>query len=442
METRANYALIGLFTILVIAAGFGFVWWFAVTDTGQARRDLRVVFSGSISGLSKGSAVLFNGLRVGEVTDIRLLPEDPRRVVARIAVDAETPLRQDTKARLEYQGLTGIAQVSLSGGDPGAPPLVAAPNEPGPTIYAERSDFQDLMESARNIAQRADEVLVKIDRVVGQNEAAITATIRNAERFSKALGDNAPGIDNFLAQVGEAAKSIGPLAQKLETLSDNVNRIVAAIEPGSVANTLNNVEAFTRTLADSREEIDTVLKGAAELTRNLNESSRKLDTALDGVTALLDAVDPERVSATVANAEKFTAALGAKSAETEQIIANALELSKKLNTSADRIDGVLKAAENFLGTAAGEEGKGMFEQVREAAAAIRTLATNLDARTAEITSGIQKFTGPGLQEYRQLAEEGRRTLGEIGRAVRQLERNPQQLLFGGQPSVPEYRERR
>src|SRR3954469_9921169 len=105
METRANYALIGLFTIAVIAAAFGFVFWFSGSDTGQRRQPLRIVFSGSVSGLSKGSAVLFHGIRVGEVTETRLQPDDPRRVLAIIEVDRSTPVRTDTRARLEFSGL-------------------------------------------------------------------------------------------------------------------------------------------------------------------------------------------------------------------------------------------------------------------------------------------------------------------------------------------------
>src|SRR5918997_6585206 len=170
METRANYALIGLFTLAVIAAAFGFVYWFSGSDSGQRRQPLRVVFSGSVSGLSKGSIVLFNGIRVGEVTDIQLLPEDPRRVVAVVEVDRTTPIRTDTRARLESQGLPGAALVALIGGEPNAPALTAGPGQPFPTIFAERSDFQDLIESARAIARRADEVLEKVGRVVSDNE--------------------------------------------------------------------------------------------------------------------------------------------------------------------------------------------------------------------------------------------------------------------------------
>jgi phospholipid/cholesterol/gamma-HCH transport system substrate-binding protein len=209
METRANYALIGLFTLAVIAAAFGFVFWFSGGEGSQRRQPYRVVFSGSVSGLTKGSVVLFNGIRAGEVTDMRLLPEDPRRVLAIIEVDRAIPIRTDTRARLEFQGLTGVGSIALSGGDPGAPPLTAGPGQPLPTIFADRSDFQDLMETARNLARRADDFLEKMNRLVGDNEGAVNRTVQNVERFSQALSDNAPGIDRFLAQVGQSAERVG-----------------------------------------------------------------------------------------------------------------------------------------------------------------------------------------------------------------------------------------
>src|ERR687885_1773336 len=164
METRANYALIGLFTLAVIAAAFGFVYWFAGSDSGARRQPVRVVFSGSVSGLSKGSMVLFNGIRVGEVTDIRLLPEDPRRVLATAELDRTTPIRTDTRARLEVNMLSGVAQIALVGGEPGAPALTPGPGQPLPTIFADRSDFQDIMEMARSLARRTDEILERVGK--------------------------------------------------------------------------------------------------------------------------------------------------------------------------------------------------------------------------------------------------------------------------------------
>ncbi|MCC5976996.1 MAG: MCE family protein [Salinarimonas sp.] len=741
METRANYALIGLFTLLVVAAGFLFVYWFAVSERGQERLAIEIVFRDSVAGLSRGSPVTFNGLRVGDVQSLRLDDDDPSRVVARIQIMAETPVRADTRAQLEYQGLTGIANISLTGGTPEAPRLTSTPDQPPPVITAERSDFQDLIQSGRDIARQAADTLERINRMVDDNETTITATISNVEQFSRALSDNAPGIDHFLEQIGQAAERVGPLADSLDELSRSTNAIVSAVDPEVVAQTVRNVEEFTKTLADSRDQIDTifadassmadrlnqtsikfeqtldavaagidavdadrinatigniesfsqmlaenndqvtqVIANAATLTENLNTTASQIDGAVAEVTSLLDAIDrddvtqtfaniqefsrtladnrenvdtimrdaarvtgaldPERIGRIVADAESFTAVLrarsadadriidnvasltddlgatrarvdsaldeinslvasvdreilrqtlanvsefsgtladnrgnldtvmqdlagltgsidpqqlgstmenierfaqvlgtrsadaeriidnvatltedlgatrarvdsaldeinglvasidrevlrqtlanvsefsgtlaenrgnldtvmqdlagltssldpqqitstlenvdrfaqvlGNRSADADQIISNAVSISEKLNESADRIDGVLEAAQSFLGTAEDEVGDGLFEDIREAAASIRRLADNLDTRTAEITAGISRFTGPGLQEYRALADEGRRTLEGISRAVRSIERNPQQFIFGGQSSVPEY----
>src|SRR5215211_5032 len=272
METRANYALIGLFTLLVVASAFGFVYWFSGGDRGQARQAVRIVFSGSVAGLSRGSAVLFNGLRVGEVTDLGLLPEDPRRVISVVEVDRNTPVRTDTRARLEYQGLTGVAQIALIGGEPTAPVLAAGPGQPLPTIFAERSDFQDLLETARTIARRADEVLEKVGRVISDNEGSINRTVQNVERFSQALGDNAGGIDRVLQQIGAAAERVGPLAEKLETLAVRVDEVVQAIDRNRVARIVENVDNVTQTLSDNRQAVADAVREASALVRQLNAS--------------------------------------------------------------------------------------------------------------------------------------------------------------------------
>ncbi|HEX8164321.1 MAG TPA: MlaD family protein [Beijerinckiaceae bacterium] len=540
METRANYALIGIFTLAVIATGFLFVYWFSGGDSGAKRQAVRVVFSGSVSGLSKGSVVTFNGIRKGEVTKLDL--EETSRVVAEIEIDKATPIRTDTRARLELQGLTGVATIALAGGDTSAPPLQRGPGQPLPTIFADRSDFQDLMEAARTIARRADDVLERVGRLIADNEGPINRTITNVERFSLALSNNAPRVDRFLEQVGEAAEHIGPLAAKLEALTDDVQKVVRAIEPQRVARTVENIEGFTDTLAqnrenvsntlrdvarlagrlnesadkldqtltdigtlvravdagkinrsfdniegftatlkDNRQNVDQILKDAATLTAGLNGTRAKADTALDDASKLFRSVDTGMVNRTLANlegfsltlaenrqnidailrdaagivraldvakinrtidgAERFATTLGNSSPDVEKAISEARQLAEKLNKSADRIDGVLKAAEDFLGSAAGQEGKSMFHEVREAARSIRVLADNLDKRTADITAGINRFTGSGLREVETLTAEGRRTLNDVGRAVRSLERNPQQLIFGGKPNLPEYRGR-
>ena len=123
-------------------------------------------------------------------------------------------------------------------------------------------------------------------------------------------------------------------------------------------------------------------------------------------------------------------------------LVEARSISEKLNKSADKIDAVLEGAQKFLGSASGEEGQGAFEQIKAAAESVRVLADNLNQRTDRHSRGVGKFTDSGLREYEALAVEGRKTLNDISRAVRSIERNPQQFIFGGKSGLPEYNGRR
>ncbi len=356
METRANYALIGAFTLAVILAGFGFVFWLSGGSSRQVAQGVRIVFSGSVGGLSRGSSVTFNGIKVGEVTEVSLLPQDPRRVIAQIKVEPATPLRADTRARLDSAMLTGVSVIALSGGNADAPTLKPGQNGEPPTIFADSSDIQDMMAAAKQIAQRADDVLQRLDKVVAGNEGAITRTLANVEAFSKTLSDAGPSI-----------------------------------------------------------------------------------------AGLVKAVDGERLNHVIANADRFSGALANASPDIEAGLRDARGLAAKLSASADRIDGVLKGAEGFLGSAAGQQGSSTFTEVREAAISVRdagrafrALSENLDKRTANIATSFNRLSGSGRREVEALATDGQRTLGTLNRTVKSLERDPSQVIFGGKPSLPEY----
>ena len=155
METRANFVLIGVFTLAVIAGAFLFVLWFSGLTRISEHKTYEVLFTGSVSGLSRGSAVLFNGLRVGEVTQINFVANDPSRVQVLADVEGRVPIKKDTKARLEIQGLTGGAAIELSGGAPDAPPLLGENGAP-PIIVAEPSELQNIMESVQSLSAKAE----------------------------------------------------------------------------------------------------------------------------------------------------------------------------------------------------------------------------------------------------------------------------------------------
>src|SRR3990170_6098441 len=103
MEIRARYKLIGLFTLSVIAAAFGFVYWLNHAGGLMQRAFYQARFENTVSGLLRGSAVLFNGIRVGEVSELQLNPDNPRQVTAVLAIERQTPVRSDTKVGIDFQ---------------------------------------------------------------------------------------------------------------------------------------------------------------------------------------------------------------------------------------------------------------------------------------------------------------------------------------------------
>jgi phospholipid/cholesterol/gamma-HCH transport system substrate-binding protein len=272
METRANYVLIGLFTLAVIVGAFGFIYWFNTIGGAGERATYRIVFDGSVSGLRTGASVLFNGIRVGEVTELKLDPAQPRAVVAMVSLEKTVAVRADTAVSLEYQGVTGTASIALRGGSDSSP---LAPGNP-PTLKVDAAGAQDVTQAAR-------EAMRRIDQLVADNETVLKGALRN-------------------------------------------------------------IEAFSQTLA----------------------------------------------------------------------------------TNSQRIDHILAGAEGLLGGGADQPG-----DIAQAARAIKTAAENLDSRTAEISTGLARFSNNGLREWERLATDGRRTLAEVDKMVKGIDRNPSRLIFGG-----------
>lgn len=192
METRAPLALIGVFVLAAIGAGFGFVYWLNSTG-GLAKRALYTVrFENTVSGLSKGAAVLFNGVRIGEVTDLRIDKANAGEVLATITVAAETPVRGDTRVGLDFQGLTGVPVVTLDGGT-GKLLESASPGEP-PQLVADPAAGQSMTRAARD-------AILSLEKILAENSEPLRSAIANIDTFSAALARNSDRIDGILKGV-------------------------------------------------------------------------------------------------------------------------------------------------------------------------------------------------------------------------------------------------
>jgi phospholipid/cholesterol/gamma-HCH transport system substrate-binding protein len=186
METRAPYVIVGGFVLAAIVAVFGFVYWLN-NSGGIGKRDTyHLVFNGPVPGLLVGAGVLFNGIRVGEVTSLKLVADRPHDVDATIAIAAGTPVRADTKVGLDFQGLTGVPVVSLEGGDNAAAPPVTGP------LVAERGAGQSMTQAARDALRR-------VDKVLSDNAGPLHDAIGNIGTFAEALARNSSRLDGIVA---------------------------------------------------------------------------------------------------------------------------------------------------------------------------------------------------------------------------------------------------
>ena len=208
METRAPYALIGLFVLAAIAAGFGFVYWLHNSGGLTERTVYRVRFENTVSGLLTGAAVLFNGIRVGEVTDLQLDTNNPQLVNATIAVAANTPVRADTKAGLDFQGLTGVPVITLQGGSTPLSVPQKSSQEPY-VLVADPLAGQSMTSAARDSLRR-------LDTILAENSEPIRNTMANLSTFTGALARNSDKLEEI----------VGGLARLAGGGSGNANQVV------------------------------------------------------------------------------------------------------------------------------------------------------------------------------------------------------------------------
>jgi phospholipid/cholesterol/gamma-HCH transport system substrate-binding protein len=213
METQARYITVGLFTLFIAAAGFVFVYWLHGFAGAGALTSYRIRFEAPVIGLRPGVAVLFNGLRVGEVTSVRFDPATPKILMAQIAVDATTPVREDTHVGIDAQGLLGGATVSLTGGASTEILKPGADGEP-PLLVATADETQSLAVAAKT-------ALTQLGGILSDNAQPLRDVIANLNTFSATLAHNSGRVDTILAglekMTGGGAPKPPPLSYDLST---------------------------------------------------------------------------------------------------------------------------------------------------------------------------------------------------------------------------------
>ncbi|MFV8824751.1 MlaD family protein [Thauera sp. WH-2] len=273
METRAHHVLIGLFTVLVVGAALLFTLWLGKSDADRQFETYDIVFQEAVSGLSKGGTVEFNGIRIGDVVSLRLDPDDARRVIARVRVDATAPVRTDTEARLVPAGITGLTMIRLtSGDDPGSAPL-RTEDDMVPRIVAVPSAFGRLLADGEDAVTNVNELLVQARALFSaENVAAIGRTLDNLEQTTAALAAQRDDVNAVLKQVTQASAQASTALAEATRVLGTANRLVEQQGTQTLDSARDAMRAFERAMgsvegliADNRASLDGGLRGLAEI---------------------------------------------------------------------------------------------------------------------------------------------------------------------------------
>ncbi len=226
MEPRAHHVLIGLFTVIVAGAALLFALWLGKSYQHVDLQNYTVIFNETVRGLSKGSAVQYSGIKVGDVTDLSLVPQDPRRVRARIRVDNTVPIREDTRARLVLTGITGTVVIELSDGTPDSPPLVAKGKQ-DPVIVATPSALTQLLANSDNLTTNITELVMNAKAILSADTARhLNKTLESLEQVADAMAGQKDDVSALLQSLTTASKQATIALQQATHLMQNTNALV------------------------------------------------------------------------------------------------------------------------------------------------------------------------------------------------------------------------
>jgi len=264
METKANYVLVGIFTLIVLVFAFLLVYYIARLGEARNLEPLDVRIPGSVTGLSESSPVFFNGIRVGQVRRLILDDTNPNMVIAKTEINGTTPVTRSTEATLGFQGLTGLAFIELKGGDLNEPNLLkeAEKYDSVARIDADPSTFNNLMATAQDIFSRANSALIELEGFIKEVRRPLAQTVKNSQEFTDILKTNKNNINKAIADISNITERLNRTSKNIDTMfsSDNPNSVIVQMQ---------------KTLSSVRQATDTFNENIGPIARNLEQFSGK-----------------------------------------------------------------------------------------------------------------------------------------------------------------------
>jgi phospholipid/cholesterol/gamma-HCH transport system substrate-binding protein len=295
METRSNYVLVGAVTLAMLVGLLAFTVWLA----GLSNRETNcydIYFSQGVGGLNKGSNVTFNGVPVGQISKISLLPERPEFIWVRIDVERDTPVLQGTSAEIHGVGFTGVSEIQLTGAARGAKRITQAGPQGCPVIPSSTSGLGALLNSAPELMERIQTLTERLTELLSdKNQNAIADILENMDRTTRVIADRAPDLADAIADARVAVRNAGVASQKVAELADNTNQLVTQQGQPAVQN-LNKAITSVQQAADNLNAMITDARpGVQNFSKStlpeLNQTVRQMRTLAQSLQDVADRVN-------------------------------------------------------------------------------------------------------------------------------------------------------
>lgn len=425
METKANYALIGAFTLLGFLGLLGFLMWFAKLEFDRQFAYYDIYFN-EVSGLGVSSDVRFAGLVVGRVVDMELAPESPGPVRVRIEVVEDTPIRSDSRASLEVQGVTGVSNVAISPGRPSSELLRDNAREGVPVIRSSRSALQTLSEQGPEMIERLNVVAEQLTELLGaENQQRVSHILDNVERSTGNLDQAMADISQATDSIRVAAEGIAQFGERAGSLSDSADIALkkftetATIADGTLTSAKAALDEATDYVSGDLRALTERLDGTAQsLQGDLSRLATRAETTMDNMDAAL-----EIGKRSLGSAERaFDGADRIMNTDLGPVIGDFRETLSRLNGAIDSVADDLPAITGGL---------------RDAADSAQHAFSGLRSMLDGIQGPAQSFASEALPQLSRLSSELRGLVENLDQLVTSLRRNPSQIFNG--PRAPEFR---
>jgi phospholipid/cholesterol/gamma-HCH transport system substrate-binding protein len=320
METRAHYVAVGAFVLTMVALAFVAVLWMARASLTTEYANYDIYFKGPVTGLRKGAAVDYNGVPVGKVGEIAIVPfqrplvededtddtsgaDDAPATMIRVTVeiDRAVEIKEDVRASVETNILSGVSYILIIRGSLKAPVLRAKPGERYPVIAPRRSRLASVTAQAPELLGKLNTAVDHVNELLNdKNRRAITETIENVRGLSA-------GIAETNKDIATLATSANTAVLGMTQLIDNVDRSYSGQDGigDRLANAIADFDRLAKNLIDTNRQLQLTVQDVRPGVRNFSQQTlgdvgaligeaRRLIGGLSRLTAEIER-DPSRI---------------------------------------------------------------------------------------------------------------------------------------------------